>query len=88
MGTARSLLPKSAVLRSPAWVLGAVTQCPRARLRAFLRPELQSDLIVVSHRAVQRSGGVSSSGIGGLESPSRIWVCLNGQLNSNSPCGE
>jgi hypothetical protein len=60
VGTARSLLPKSAGLRSPAWVSLAVAQFPRARRRAFFRAELQSDLIVVSRRAAQRSGGVSS----------------------------
>jgi hypothetical protein len=59
VGTARSLLPKSAGLRSPAWVSLAVAQFPRARRRAFLRAELQSDSIVVSRRAAQLIHSVS-----------------------------
>ena len=82
LGTARSLLPKSAGLRSPARVSLAVTQVPRARRRAFLRAELQSDWIVVSRRAAQlihsdsrkreRQAGVAVHGRGVSRWPAQL----------------
>ena len=88
VGTARSLLPKSAGLRSPAWVSLAVAQFPRARRRAFFRAELQSDSIVVSRRAAQlihsesrkreRQAGVAVHGRGVSRWPTQLEFAMRG----------
>jgi hypothetical protein len=88
LGAARSLLPKSAGLRSPARASLAVTQFPWARRRAFLRAELQSDWIVVSRRAAQlihsdsrkreRQAGVAVHGRGVSRWPAQLEFAMRG----------
>jgi hypothetical protein len=88
LGTARSLLQKSAGLRSPARASLAVAQFPWARRRAFLRAELQSDWIVVSRRAAQlihsdsrkreTQAGVAVHGRGASRWPAQLGFAMRG----------